>query len=156
MSNQHWRYLIARYGALPVVWCAAGEGTMPWWLTLRGSDEQPYRDLVHRALACFPTGPKTVRTLEGANGLLACATAEMASHVRSSWPADQLDQALALAESHGIRVIANAITLHAWRNGPVEDVHAGGEKATNWARGGYFRRPRRRSSARPRAACIQV
>ncbi len=28
----HWRYLIARYGALPVVWCAAGEANLPWYL----------------------------------------------------------------------------------------------------------------------------
>lgn len=31
--KQHWRYLIARWGALPVVWCAAGEGTMPYYLS---------------------------------------------------------------------------------------------------------------------------
>ncbi len=30
--NQHWRYLIARYGAMPVVWCAAGEANLPWYL----------------------------------------------------------------------------------------------------------------------------
>jgi hypothetical protein len=29
--KQHWRYLVARYAALPVVWCAAGEGTMPFY-----------------------------------------------------------------------------------------------------------------------------
>jgi hypothetical protein len=28
----HWRYLIARYGAWPVVWCAAGEAGLPWYL----------------------------------------------------------------------------------------------------------------------------
>ncbi|MCR4414032.1 MAG: DUF4038 domain-containing protein [Thermoguttaceae bacterium] len=28
----HWRYLIARYGALPVVWCVAGEANLPWYL----------------------------------------------------------------------------------------------------------------------------
>ena len=28
--KQHWRYLIARWGAYPVVWCLAGEGTMPY------------------------------------------------------------------------------------------------------------------------------
>ncbi len=28
----HWRCLIARYGAWPVVWCAAGEAGMPWYL----------------------------------------------------------------------------------------------------------------------------
>ena len=31
--RQHWRYLIARWGALPVVWCLAGEGTMPYYLS---------------------------------------------------------------------------------------------------------------------------
>ena len=31
--KQHWRYLVARWGALPVVWCAAGEGTMPFYLS---------------------------------------------------------------------------------------------------------------------------
>jgi hypothetical protein len=29
--KQHWRYLIARYGAYPVVWCVAGEGTMGYY-----------------------------------------------------------------------------------------------------------------------------
>lgn len=33
--KQHWRTLIARYGALPVVWVAAGECTMPNYLTRR-------------------------------------------------------------------------------------------------------------------------
>ncbi len=31
--KKHWRYLIARWGALPVVWCAAGETTMPYYLS---------------------------------------------------------------------------------------------------------------------------
>jgi hypothetical protein len=30
--KQHWRYLIARWGAYPVVWCLAGEATMPFYL----------------------------------------------------------------------------------------------------------------------------
>jgi hypothetical protein len=29
--EQHWRYMIARWGAYPVVWCLAGELTMPFW-----------------------------------------------------------------------------------------------------------------------------
>jgi hypothetical protein len=29
--KQHWRHLIARWGALPVVWCASGEQAMPWY-----------------------------------------------------------------------------------------------------------------------------
>lgn len=96
-----------------------------WWLTLRGTDETRYWDLVHRVLTYLPTGPKTVRPLESADMLVACATAEMSTEVRRNWRADRLGEALAIAERHGIRILANAITLAAWRNGPVEDVHAG-------------------------------
>lgn len=31
--KQHWRNLIARWGALPVIWCLAGEATMPYYLS---------------------------------------------------------------------------------------------------------------------------
>jgi hypothetical protein len=31
--KQHWRYLIARWGAYPTIWCLAGEGTMPYYLS---------------------------------------------------------------------------------------------------------------------------
>jgi len=31
-AKQHWRYLIARYGAWPVVWCVAGEANLRWYL----------------------------------------------------------------------------------------------------------------------------
>lgn len=31
-AKQHWRYLVARYGALPVVWCVAGEANLPYYL----------------------------------------------------------------------------------------------------------------------------
>ncbi|MEO6873609.1 MAG: DUF4038 domain-containing protein [Opitutaceae bacterium] len=28
----HWRYLIGRWGASPVIWCTAGEANLPWYL----------------------------------------------------------------------------------------------------------------------------
>ena len=31
--KRFWRYLVARYGAHPVVWCMAGEATMPYYLS---------------------------------------------------------------------------------------------------------------------------
>ena len=31
-AKQHWRYLVARYGAMPVVWCVAGEANLPYYL----------------------------------------------------------------------------------------------------------------------------
>lgn len=31
--QRFWRYLVARYGTYPVMWCIAGEGTMPYYLS---------------------------------------------------------------------------------------------------------------------------
>ncbi|MCG2659410.1 MAG: DUF4038 domain-containing protein, partial [Kiritimatiellae bacterium] len=31
--KKHWQNLVARYGSYPVVWCLAGEGTMPYYLS---------------------------------------------------------------------------------------------------------------------------
>ena len=36
--KKHWRYLIGRYGAYPVLWCLAGETTSPYYL-LDGTEE---------------------------------------------------------------------------------------------------------------------
>jgi hypothetical protein len=38
--KKHWRYLVARWGSHPVVWCTAGEAMMPYYLAPRLS-EQP-------------------------------------------------------------------------------------------------------------------
>jgi hypothetical protein len=38
--KQHWRYIIARWGALPVVWAASGEQTMPWYLSDEKENEK--------------------------------------------------------------------------------------------------------------------
>lgn len=32
-AMQHWRNIVARWSAYPVVWCLAGEGTMPYYLS---------------------------------------------------------------------------------------------------------------------------
>lgn len=42
--RKHWRNLIARYGAYPVVWCAAGEATMPFYLY--SGDREAYIDRI--------------------------------------------------------------------------------------------------------------
>ncbi len=31
--KKHWRYLVARWGCYPVIWCLAGEGAMPYYLS---------------------------------------------------------------------------------------------------------------------------
>ncbi len=69
-SEAHWRYLIARYGALPVVWCTAGEANLPWYLDPKFpyDDRQQVKkwtevtrylratDPFHRLITIHPTG----------------------------------------------------------------------------------------------------
>jgi hypothetical protein len=68
--KQHWRYLVARYAALPVVWCTAGEANLPYYL----APGFPYDDRIqvknwtevtryvrridsfHRPISIHPTG----------------------------------------------------------------------------------------------------
>ncbi len=38
--KKHWRYMIARWGSLPVVWCLAGEVGMPYYLSKRPDEER--------------------------------------------------------------------------------------------------------------------
>jgi len=41
--KKHWRYLAARYGAWPVVWCVAGEGIMPYYLSKKRDEEAAFQ-----------------------------------------------------------------------------------------------------------------
>ena len=59
--KQHWRYLVARYAALPVVWCAAGEGTMPFYRSTHKAEEaafqkQGWSDMIRYIRATDPFG----------------------------------------------------------------------------------------------------
>lgn len=38
----HWRYIMARWGALPVVWVASGEQMMPWYLSDQKEIDRPW------------------------------------------------------------------------------------------------------------------
>jgi Protein of unknown function (DUF4038)/Domain of unknown function (DUF5060) len=69
-AKAQWRYLIARYGAMPVVWCAAGEANLPWYLVKNfpyDDREQVHgwtevmrymhvTDPFHRPITIHPTG----------------------------------------------------------------------------------------------------
>lgn len=41
--KKHWRNLVARYGAYPVVWCLAGEGTMPYYLSEKKEKDSQFQ-----------------------------------------------------------------------------------------------------------------
>ncbi len=57
--QQHWRYIIARWGAYPIIWCLAGEATMPYYLSEnRAKEEQELRkgwqEMAHYVRAIDP------------------------------------------------------------------------------------------------------
>ena len=41
--KRYWRYIVARYGAYPVVWCVAGEGTMPYYLSSTKNEDKEFQ-----------------------------------------------------------------------------------------------------------------
>ncbi len=69
--RRHWRYLVARYSAYPVVWCLAGEGTMPYYLSGERENDAAYQrrewtrlarflrelDAYHHPVTIHPTAP---------------------------------------------------------------------------------------------------
>jgi len=41
--KQHWRHLVARWGAYPVVWCLSGEGIMPYYLSEHKEEDAAFQ-----------------------------------------------------------------------------------------------------------------
>lgn len=58
-AKRYWRNLVARYGAYPVVWCLAGEGTMPWYLSENREEESALQKKGWTEVARY------VRTIDG-------------------------------------------------------------------------------------------
>lgn len=75
--KRHWRYLVARYGALPVVWCVAGEAAMPYYLSKSPAQDASLQrrgwtqvtaylrelDPYHRLITIHPTGGNRSRNM---------------------------------------------------------------------------------------------
>jgi hypothetical protein len=40
---RHWNYIIARWAAFPVIWCLAGEGDMPWFLSESRDEDKVFQ-----------------------------------------------------------------------------------------------------------------
>lgn len=51
--KRYWRYLIARYGAYPVVWCLAGEGSMPYYLSNTADQDRDTQEAVWTHIAQY-------------------------------------------------------------------------------------------------------
>jgi len=87
--------------------------------------EQPtvYESLVLRAVAYLPL-PKWTVTPAGAD-FAALALPQVRDEILREVDDVLLANARAKAETHASRIFANALVNTAWRNGPVEEIHAG-------------------------------
>jgi hypothetical protein len=62
--KRHWRYLVARWGAYPSVWCLAGEGSMPYYLS-----KQRERDIAQQKTGWTELG-RYVRSISPGRNLV--------------------------------------------------------------------------------------
>jgi hypothetical protein len=99
-----------------------------------------YEQLVNRAVAYLPMPNKTSKMKVAEFGAL--AQPEMAARVVEVADAARRERVRADVMRYPSRVLANALLNTAWRNGPVENIHA--TEGTRSTSGG--RRPRRSES----------
>jgi hypothetical protein len=95
------------------------------WIDIYREDpgRRLYEQLVNRAVAYLPMPKKTSKLTVTEFGAL--AQPEMAARVVEAADATRLERVRAEVERHPSRVLANALLNTAWRNGPVENIHAG-------------------------------
>jgi hypothetical protein len=115
--KQHWRYLIARWGALPVVWCASGEQAMPWYNS--GNKEAETQQLRRDWTEVI----RSIRTTDPFKRLIT-------THPRSSARDELLDATLLDFEmqqtGHGSPAEQHAAkALQAWNRPPLVPVISG-------------------------------
>lgn len=82
-----------------------------------------YERLVRRAIAYLPMPKMTSKPK--INEFRALANPELAARLMNASPQSHVDNARAHVAQNASRVFANALTNTAWRNGPVENIHAG-------------------------------
>lgn len=82
-----------------------------------------YRGLVERAVAYLPLPRRTAK--RAVCGLMALAHPAQARQLVEASGPEVVERRRPDAERHPTRLLANAIVNTAWRNGPVEDIHAG-------------------------------
>jgi hypothetical protein len=95
------------------------------WIDIFRADatRMAYEQLVSRAIAYLPM-PRNTATPK-VTAFAALAEPEMAARLIGAMPELHLEKVRAEVVGHPSRIFANALTNTAWRNGPVENIHAG-------------------------------
>lgn len=95
------------------------------WVDLCRADrnQRLYFKLVDRAVSYLPMTKRKPKLRF--SEFMALANPEIATKLIEACDGVHLERVRADAERSPNRLFANALTNHAWRNGPVEDIHAG-------------------------------
>jgi hypothetical protein len=99
-------------------------GALAEWIDIYRGDPRLYQQVVDRAFGYLPMPNRTASKLK-VKEFSALAIPEMAARVVQAADAERLARVQADADRWPSRIFANALVNTAWRNGPVEDVHAG-------------------------------
>ncbi|WP_437982655.1 hypothetical protein [Sorangium sp. So ce117] len=94
------------------------------WVDLFNADRSLYSQLVNRAV-CYLPMPKKTSKPERKLTFGPLALPEIAKRAVDITGAERLARARAVVSEHPSRVFANALVNVAWRNGPIENIHAG-------------------------------
>jgi hypothetical protein len=94
------------------------------WVDLCRDSPIAYEQLVRRAVAFLPMPRRRARVTGVDFAILALS--EFREKLVGAVPATTLAQVRTDAERYPSRLFANALVNTAWRNGPVESIHAGG------------------------------
>ena len=138
--QQHWRYIIARWGAYPVVWCIAGEATMPYYLSKQRHKEM---HLLHEGWSKMAT---YIKSLDPFDRLLTIHPTEIGrEQIKQK---DILDINLLQAAHNGYDSVSTGVQLlkkeyHTTHiptimsevnyEGILRDTHADVQRLTFWA-----------------------
>ena len=101
------------------------------WIDIYRTDPDGHARLVKWAVTYLPMSARTSKPSTGALWELSNPehAGRLATAAEQVWSAEQVARARAEVNQHPTRVLANAAVNVAWRNGPVENIHAGQAQA---------------------------
>jgi hypothetical protein len=95
------------------------------WIELMRDNPEQYRRLVKAVMNHLPLTRRNTKIAREPNALFTLTQPTMAARLFEAVNPPVLEKAQAEVREHPTRVLANAVINFCWRNGPVEDIHAG-------------------------------
>jgi len=95
------------------------------WIELMRNHPKRYHRLVQAVLNHLPLTLRNTRIEREPDSLVTLAQPTMAARLVDAVQPSVLEKARVEVRAHPTRVLANAVVNFCWRNGPVEDIHAG-------------------------------